>query len=182
MRVCSVTVKTSPLEFQKAGLGLGMAAFVLVHGHMHGAWCWDKVVPLLEAQGHRVVTPELPGRGTDTTPHVELTLKRYTDSVASIVRAMDEPVILVGHSAGGTVLSELAELMPEKMRRHWFFNWQNTITNHDTHHRKFNCNYGNYFLIWDMLMDTLDKKQKTALKKETIKAGGNKIEGTHITQ
>ena len=28
-----------------------MAAFVLVHGHMHGAWCWDKLVPLLEAQG-----------------------------------------------------------------------------------------------------------------------------------
>lgn len=55
------------------------------------------------------------------------------------------------------------ELMPEKMHRHWFFNWQNTITNHDTHHKKFNCNYGNYFLIWDMLMNTLDKK--TALKK-----------------
>jgi pimeloyl-ACP methyl ester carboxylesterase len=98
-------------------LGLRMAAFVLVHGHMHGAWCWDKVVPLLEAQGHRVVTPDLPGRGDETTPHVELTLKRYTDSVAAIVRAMDEPVILVGHSAGGTVLSELAELMPEKIAK-----------------------------------------------------------------
>src|ERR1700760_3004733 len=94
-----------------------MAAFVLVHGHMHGRGCWDKVVPLLEAQGHRVVTPDLPGRGDDATPHVELTLKRYTASVAAIIRAMDEPVILVGHSAGGIVLSELAERMPEKIAK-----------------------------------------------------------------
>ena len=117
MRACSVPVKTWSVEFRKDCLGLHMAAFVLVHGHMHGAWCWDKVVPLLEAQGHRVVTPELPGRGADATPHVELTLKRYTDSVAAIIRAMDEPVILVGHSAGGTVLSELAELVPEKIAK-----------------------------------------------------------------
>jgi pimeloyl-ACP methyl ester carboxylesterase len=92
-----------------------MAAIVLVHGHMHGAWCWDKVVPLLEAQGHRVVTVDLPGRGDDAIPHVEATLERFTDSVAKIVRALDEPAILVGHSAGGTVLSELAERMPEKI-------------------------------------------------------------------
>jgi pimeloyl-ACP methyl ester carboxylesterase len=94
-----------------------MAAFVLVHGHMHGAWCWDKLVPLLEAQGHTVVTPDLPGRGDDKTPHVELTLKAFTDSVAAIICAMDEPVLLVGHSAGGIVLSELAERMPEKIAK-----------------------------------------------------------------
>ena len=31
-----------------------MSTFVLVHGAWHGAWCWDKVVPLLERAGHRV--------------------------------------------------------------------------------------------------------------------------------
>lgn len=57
------------------------------------------------------------------------------------------------------------ELMPEKLRRHWLFNWQNTTTNHDTHHKKFNCNYGNYFIIWDMLMNTLEGKSKKAIEK-----------------
>ena len=33
--------------------------FVLVHGAWHGAWCWERVVPLLARHGHRVVTPEL---------------------------------------------------------------------------------------------------------------------------
>ena len=47
-----------------------MATFVLVHGAWHGAWCWDKVVPLLEAKGHTVVAPDLPGHGDDETPRV----------------------------------------------------------------------------------------------------------------
>ena len=33
---------------------------VLVHGAWHGAWCWERVVPLLEAAGHRAVVVDLP--------------------------------------------------------------------------------------------------------------------------
>jgi hypothetical protein len=29
-----------------------MATFGLVHGAWHGAWCWDRLVPELEARGH----------------------------------------------------------------------------------------------------------------------------------
>jgi pimeloyl-ACP methyl ester carboxylesterase len=94
-----------------------MAIFVLVHGHMHGAWCWDKVVPLLEAGGHRVVAIDLPGRGGDKTPHEALTLQHFVDATAAVVQAQDAPVILVGHSAGGTVLSALSERMPERITR-----------------------------------------------------------------
>ena len=37
-----------------------MAVFALVHGSMHGSWCWRELVPLLEQRGHRAVTPDLP--------------------------------------------------------------------------------------------------------------------------
>jgi pimeloyl-ACP methyl ester carboxylesterase len=37
--------------------------FVLVHGAMHGAWCWEDVAARLAAEGHRVVVPERPGHG-----------------------------------------------------------------------------------------------------------------------
>ncbi len=94
-----------------------MASFVLVHGHMHGAWCWDKVVPLLRAKGHRVTAFDLPGRGGDATPHAEVTLGHFVRATQAVVAAQDEPVILVGHSAGGTVLSEIAERMPGRVRR-----------------------------------------------------------------
>ncbi len=40
-----------------------MNEIVLVHGAWQGAWCWDRVVPLLEGAGRVVVTPTLTGSG-----------------------------------------------------------------------------------------------------------------------
>ena len=54
------------------------------------------------------------------------------------------------------------EFMAEKVHKHWFFNWQNTVTNHDVHHKNFNCNYSNYFLFWDKMMNTLSAKNTIA--------------------
>jgi pimeloyl-ACP methyl ester carboxylesterase len=94
-----------------------MATIVLVHGHMHGAWCWEKVVPLLEAKGHTVVAFDLPARGTDKTAHDAASLELFVEAAGRVVRAQAEPVVLVGHSAGGTVLSEIAERMPDRVAR-----------------------------------------------------------------
>ncbi|WP_461056300.1 alpha/beta fold hydrolase [Spirosoma arcticum] len=54
-----------------------MITFVLVHGAWHGAWCWKKVTPLLEANGNRVLVPDLPGHGVDKTPPATVTLDDY---------------------------------------------------------------------------------------------------------
>lgn len=94
-----------------------MATIVLVHGHMHGAWCWSKIVPLLAQKGHKVVAVDLPARDGNKAAHEAVTLEQFVGSVAGIVGAQDEPVVLVGHSAGGTVLSEIAERMPDRVAR-----------------------------------------------------------------
>lgn len=91
--------------------------FVLIAGAWHGAWCWQKIVPLLEAQGHRVLTPELPATGTDDSDPAVVTLELWARFVADIVGAAPEPVILVGHSRGGVVISRTAELVPERLWR-----------------------------------------------------------------
>ena len=39
--------------------------FVLVHGAMHGAWCWYKIVELLEKDGHKVSAIDLMSAGTN---------------------------------------------------------------------------------------------------------------------
>jgi pimeloyl-ACP methyl ester carboxylesterase len=91
--------------------------FVLIAGAWHGAWCWAKVAPLLEAQGHRVLAPELPGTGADPTDPALVTLDGWARFVAGIVERQPEPVTLVGHSRGGIVISRAAELAPERLRR-----------------------------------------------------------------
>ena len=90
---------------------------VLIAGAWHGAWCWQKIVPLLEAQGHRALTPELPATGTDDSDPAAVTLEIWARCVADTVGAAPEPVILVGHSRGGVVISRTAELVPERLRR-----------------------------------------------------------------
>lgn len=93
-----------------------MATFVLVHGAFHGAWCWARLTPELEARGHRAVTLDLPGLGADKTPLAEVTLAGNVAAVCAVVVAVPEPVILVGHSMGGVTIAEVAEAIPDKVR------------------------------------------------------------------
>ena len=92
-----------------------MATFVLVSGAWHGAWCWEYVIPLLEARGHRAVAAELPGMGSDQTPLAELDFAAWANSLAGVIEAAGEPVVLVGHSRGGVVISQAAELVPDRI-------------------------------------------------------------------
>ncbi|HEX8968077.1 MAG TPA: alpha/beta fold hydrolase [Chloroflexota bacterium] len=93
-----------------------MSRFILVHGAWHGAWCWDRVVPLLEARGHLVDAIDLPGHGRDRTPTAEVTLDRYAERVCRALEAQPEPAVLVGHSMAGVVITEAAERCPERIQ------------------------------------------------------------------
>ena len=93
-----------------------MTTFVLIHGAWHGGWCWDEVAPLLRAKGPRVEAPDLPGLGKDTTPLAEVSLSSWTMFVADLVVQALEPVVLVGHSRGGIVISEVAQIVPERIQ------------------------------------------------------------------
>jgi pimeloyl-ACP methyl ester carboxylesterase len=69
---------------------------VLVHGAFADGSSYDKVIPLLQAQGLRVTAVQNP-------------LSSLADDVAATKRALalqDGPVILVGHSWAGMVISE----------------------------------------------------------------------------
>jgi len=93
-----------------------MSTFVLIHGAAHGGWCWYKVVTALEKHGHTALAPDLPGHGKDKTPIADVTLQRYVDSVCALLDAQREPVILVGHSMGGRIITQVAEERPEHIK------------------------------------------------------------------
>lgn len=95
---------------------MSKATCVLVHGAWHGGWSWDKLMAPLEAAGVTAIAPDLPGHGACALPLAKVTLARYADKVTEIVEAIDGPVVLVGHSMGGTVLSEVAERIPDKLQ------------------------------------------------------------------
>ncbi|KAL0450282.1 UNVERIFIED_CONTAM: Salicylic acid-binding protein 2 [Sesamum latifolium] len=92
---------------------------VLVHGACHGAWCWYKLKPLLEAAGHRVTAFDLAASGIDTRTLEELrSFEDYSQPLLDFMASLpsEEKVVLVGHSLGGMNIALAMEKYPEKIK------------------------------------------------------------------
>jgi pimeloyl-ACP methyl ester carboxylesterase len=80
------------------GMATNATNIVLIHGFWADASSWNKVIPILRNAGHQVVAVQLP-------------LHSVADDVASVKRALEQiggPIILVGHSYGGFVITNAA--------------------------------------------------------------------------
>ena len=93
--------------------------FVLVHGAYHGGWCWRAVACLLREAGHSVFTPTLTGLGERRhLMSAALTIDTFVADITNVIESEDlSDVTLVGHSFGGTVISGVADRMPDRLKR-----------------------------------------------------------------
>ncbi len=94
-----------------------MLSFLLVHGAWHDRRCWEPLVSVLRARGHNVAAPTLPGHGSETRNPFSVSMKVYGAHVNAVASALPGEVICVGHSLGGMVISQAAELRPELYHR-----------------------------------------------------------------
>ena len=88
---------------------------VLLHGAWMGAWCWGVTQEELGAAGVTTKAMDLPGHGKRSAESVGDSLTPYVDAAVETISACDAPVVLVGHSFGGIVISQIAERVPEKI-------------------------------------------------------------------
>lgn len=61
------------------------------------------------------------------------------------------------------------ELYPKGFHKTWIGRWINTSVAHNLHHKKFDGNYGLYFLFWDRMMGTLREDYDTTFEKTTVR-------------
>ena len=96
-----------------------MATFVLMHGGGMGGWTWKFVRELLEAKGHRVLTPTFTGFGERA--HLIGRDVGNATHVADIVNVLHyedlSDVILVAHSYAGTVAPGVVAQAGERIAR-----------------------------------------------------------------
>lgn len=90
-----------------------MATFLLIHGAWHDGHCFDRLRAVLEGRGHVVAAPTLPGMGGTDAEIAAVTLEDWAAFVVAQARALPGPVIPVGHSRGGIVISSAAERDPD---------------------------------------------------------------------
>ena len=104
------------MEQEKISLH-GESTFVLIHGAWGCSSVWDQVELYLRRLGHRTVAVDLPGHGRDRSDIRLQSTKTYTEKVKRVIEEIVEPVILVGHSMGGSVISAVGEAVPERVEK-----------------------------------------------------------------
>jgi pimeloyl-ACP methyl ester carboxylesterase len=89
---------------------------VLVHGLWMTPLSWEHWIARFESAGHRVLAPAWPGFDRDiedvrrdTTPYEGLGVTEIADHYESVIRALDAPPIIMGHSFGGLVTQILVD-------------------------------------------------------------------------
>jgi pimeloyl-ACP methyl ester carboxylesterase len=94
-----------------------VATFVLVHGAMHGGWCWSDVQRRLQRRGHDVHRPTLTGQGdrrAALTP--EVGVATHVADLADLLWFEDlSEVHLVLHSYAGILAGPLVERAGERL-------------------------------------------------------------------
>lgn len=94
-----------------------MSRFVLIHPAWLGGWCWRKLVPLLEAEGHDVHTPTLTGLGERAhLAHRGIDLHTHITDIVEMLEFEDlHEVVLGGNSSAGMVITGVAERVPDRI-------------------------------------------------------------------
>ncbi|MFY9965704.1 MAG: alpha/beta fold hydrolase [Nitrososphaeraceae archaeon] len=96
-----------------------MTIYVLVHGSCHGGWCWKKLIPLLNRNGHNVYTPTLTGLGERShLVNKSIVLDTHILDIVQLLEYEDlDEVILAGHSYGGLVIGGVTEKVSHRVQR-----------------------------------------------------------------
>jgi pimeloyl-ACP methyl ester carboxylesterase len=85
---------------------------------IHGLWMtprsWENWAALYQARGYKVLAPSWPGMeaeveelNRDPSPIAKLDVTRIADHYAALIRGMEKPPIIMGHSLGGTIMQLL---------------------------------------------------------------------------
>jgi pimeloyl-ACP methyl ester carboxylesterase len=94
----------------------GPDTIVLIHGFWVTPRSWEHWITRYQNQGYRVLAPAYPGfeveveaLNRDPSPIEKVTVPQIIEHLETIVRELDAPPILIGHSAGGAFLQILLD-------------------------------------------------------------------------
>jgi pimeloyl-ACP methyl ester carboxylesterase len=93
--------------------------FLVCHGAWSGGWSWKKMVPLMQAAGHRLIVPTYTGLGERAhLANVSIDLETHIQDILSVIKYEDlHDIVLLGHSYGGMVATGVADRVPDRINQ-----------------------------------------------------------------
>ncbi|WP_229053615.1 alpha/beta fold hydrolase [Aeromicrobium sp. Leaf350] len=94
-----------------------MTTVILVPGFWLQADSWNDTLPPIVEAGHTAVPLTLPGLESAEADRSGVGLAQHVAAVVAEIDRHDEPVVLVGHSGGGTVIHAAVDQRPDRVAR-----------------------------------------------------------------
>jgi pimeloyl-ACP methyl ester carboxylesterase len=85
---------------------------LFVHGAWHGSWCWtEHFLPYFAEHGYASYAFDLRGHGKSAgVKQLRWTsMSSYVADVEQVIRQLEQPPVLIGHSMGGMVVQKYLE-------------------------------------------------------------------------
>ena len=91
--------------------------FLVCHGAWSAGWAWKKMHPLMQAAGHRLVTPTYTGLGERAhLANASIDLNSHIEDMLNVIKYEDlRDIVLIGHSYGGMVATGVADRARDKV-------------------------------------------------------------------
>ena len=91
--------------------------FLVCHGAWSAGWAWKKMHPLMQAAGHRLVTPSYTGLGERAhLANPSIDLETHIEDVLNVIQYEDlRDIVLLGHSYGGMVATGVADRASDRV-------------------------------------------------------------------
>jgi pimeloyl-ACP methyl ester carboxylesterase len=93
-----------------------VSRFILVPGGNHGGWWFEPLVLALEKAGHNADAITLSGLAPEGPAAPGANLDAHVAEVAALCNSTSEPLVLVGHSYAGSVISGAGDQIPERIK------------------------------------------------------------------
>jgi pimeloyl-ACP methyl ester carboxylesterase len=94
---------------------MASAPIILVPGFWLGAWAWDEVADILQADGHDVTAITLPGLESKDADRSAITFQDHVDAISRALEDAGRPVVLAVHSASGYSGYAASDQVPERI-------------------------------------------------------------------
>jgi pimeloyl-ACP methyl ester carboxylesterase len=158
------------------------APIILVPGFWLGAWAWDEVVSLLQADGHQVTALTLPGLESKEADRSRVSFTDHVDAIVAAVEASPSPPVLVVHSATGFSGYAASDRVPDRIAAMVYVDTAPGIGPLDPDFAD-----AEKPMVWEEIeaeenLDGLSEEQKTRFRERAVPVPGSLIrEGVALT-
>ena len=95
--------------------GTGETSLIFIHGWSCDSRYWQKQLSVF-SQDYQVIAIDLAGHGNSSLDRLDYTMLSFAKDIKAVIdKEKMTQAILIGHSMGGGVIAEAAQLMPKKV-------------------------------------------------------------------